>query len=203
MNMQAAEHPVSETNGVTSRSWGDTAVTFAARIARADYSAADLADLRRMNPGSPAPAAFWRLMAEARLLDDSNMENMWLLIIHGIALMTRPGSGDVQMCSAHDGGLPVGRALYLGGDLSRGTAFYSEARLGRLLIARGPMLTMLLARAFRMLASAGVRFNWREMARFILNEGYDSGAAEQSRRLIAREYYLSRHLSSRSPSSGD
>ena len=203
MNMQAAEHPVSETNGVTSRSWGDTAVTFAARIARADYSAADLADLRRMNPGSPAPAAFWRHMAEAGLLDDSNMEAMWLLILHGIALMTRPGTGDGQMCSAHDGGLPVGRALYLGGNVSRGTAFYSEARLGRLLIARGPMLRMLLARAFRMLATAGVRFNWREMARFILNEGYDSGAAEQSRRLIAREYYLSRRLSSSSPSSGD
>ena len=201
--MQAAQHPAAEVTGDESRSWGDTAVTFAARIARADYYSADLADLRRMNPGSPVPAASWHLMAEAGLLDDSNMENMWLLIIHGIALMTRPGSGDGQMCSAHDGGLPVGRALYLGGDVSRGTAFYSEARLGRLLIARGPMLRMLLARAFRMLASNGVRFNWREMARFILNEGYDPRAAEQSRRLIAREYYLSRHLSSSSPSSGD
>ena len=199
--MQTAERPAAEVTRDRSRSWGDTTVTFVAKIARADYSAADLADLRRMNPGSPPPAAFWRLMAEAGLLDDSNMEDMWLLIIHGIALMTRPGVGDGRMCSAHDGGLPVGRALYLGGYVSRGTAFYSEARLGRLLIARGPMLRMLLARAFRMLASAGVRFNWREMARFILNQGYDARAAEQSRRLIAREYYLSRHLSSRSPSS--
>ena len=178
-------------------------MSLAARIARADYSAADLSDLRRMNPGSPAPAAFWRLMAEADLLDDSNMEAMWLLILQGIALMTRPHSGDVQMRSAHDGRLPVGRALYLGGDVSRGTAFYSEARLGRLLIARGALLRTLLARVFRMLASAGVRFNWREMARFILYEGYDERAAEQSRHLIAREYYLARRLSFGSNSTGD
>ncbi len=177
-------------------------MTFAARLARADYSPADLADLRRMNPGSPVPAAFWRLMAEADLLEDATIRPAWPLILHGIALMTRPDSGDGQICSAHDGRLPVGRALYLGGDASRGSAFYSEARLGRLLIARGPMLRTLLSRAFRMMASAGVRFNWREMARFILNEGYDAGAAERSRRLIAREYYLARRLSSGSSSEG-
>ena len=51
------------------------------------------------------------------------------------------------------------------------------------------MLRILLARMFRMLASAGVSFNWREMASFILSEGYDDEAAEQSRRRMARAYY--------------
>ena len=51
------------------------------------------------------------------------------------------------------------------------------------------MLRTLLARMFRMLASANVSFNWREMAQFVLNEGYDDVAAEQARRRIARDYY--------------
>ena len=71
----------------------------------------------------------------------------------------------------------------------RSSAFYSESRLNRLLTARGPILRTLLARLFRMMAAAGQPFNWREMASFILNEGYNEEAAEQARRRIAREYY--------------
>ena len=55
--------------------------------------------------------------------------------------------------------------------------------------SRGPMLRTLLRRMFRMLASAGVSLNWQEMASFILSDGYDDEAAEQSRRRIARAYY--------------
>ena len=40
-----------------------------------------------------------------------------------------------------------------------------------------------------MVAAAGQPFNWREMATFILSEGYDEEAAERVRRRIAREYY--------------
>ena len=69
------------------------------------------------------------------------------------------------------------------------TGSYSETRFNRLLTARGPMLRILLARMFRMMGAAGVSFNWREMASFVLNEGYDDKAAEQSRRRIARDYY--------------
>ena len=53
-----------------------------------------------------------------------------------------------------------------------------------------------------MLAAADVSFNWREMAQFILNEGYDEEAAEQSRRRIARNYYQAeRHSSQQSEDS--
>jgi hypothetical protein len=48
---------------------------------------------------------------------------------------------------------------------------------------------------FRMLASNGVTFNWREMAQFILNEGYDEEAAERARRRIARDYYTAERRS--------
>ena len=60
------------------------------------------------------------------------------------------------------------------------------------------MLRTLLPRMFRMLASVGVTFNWREMAQFILNEGYDDDAAEGSRRRIAREYYRAERRSTQS-----
>ena len=65
------------------------------------------------------------------------------------------------------------------------------------------MLRTLLARMFRMLASSGVSFNWREMAQFILNEGHDEDAAEQSRRRIAREYYRAERRSNQSNSESE
>ena len=123
------------------------------------------------------------------------MERKWALILHGIALMTPTGNGE-NAGTAHDGRMPVGRALFLGGEMQRESGFYSESRLNRLLTARESMLRTLLARMFRMLAAAGVAFNWREMAQFILNEGYNEEAAEQSRRRIAREYYQAQRRSS-------
>ena len=83
----------------------------------------------------------------------------------------------------------MGRALFLGSEAQRVQGFYSEPRLNRLLTAREGMLRVLLARMFRMMAAAGVSFNWREMAQFILNEGHNEEAAERGRRRIAREYY--------------
>ena len=49
----------------------------------------NLAELRRMNPDSPdKPPAFWQLMAERGLECNETSENLWALVIHGIALMT-------------------------------------------------------------------------------------------------------------------
>ena len=173
-----------------STSRGDIAVSFAGRIARgADFRTGDLAELRRMDPDSPDTAVFWRLMAGQGLLGNLALERKWALILHGIALMSPRNTGDGNARSAHDGSTPVGRALFLGGETQREREFYGETRLNRLLTSRGPMLRTLLARLFRMLAADGVTFNWREMAQFILNEGYDEEAADLSRRRIARDYY--------------
>ena len=180
------------------RTWGDSAFRFAGEIAAMpEYDRGGLAGLRRMDPDEPDAAAFWRLMAKEELLGNPTIERKWGLILHGIALMTRTAGGDdVTSRSAHNGRMPVGRALFLGGEAQRTTAFYSETRLNRLLTARDEMLRALLARMFRMLAASDVSLDWREMARYILNEGYDDHLAEQGRRRIAREYYRAARRSS-------
>ena len=199
---EMTDAPGSETQYEDSLPWPERAVRMAGYIAQlAQHQRGDFAELRRMDPDEPNAAAFWRLMAHHDLLNSSEeVEGKWGLVILGIALMTPTGSGEVNPETAHNGYMPVGRALYLGGESHRSTAFYSEARLSRMLTSGGPMLRTLLARMFRMLAAGGVTFNWREMAQFILNEGYDDDSAEQGRRRFAREYYRAERSSNQSNS---
>lgn len=187
---------------VRPRSWADIAVSMAGGIAQlGEYRRGDLAELRRMNPDEPDAAAFWRLMAQYNLLDSSeDVERKWGLIIHGITLTTPSNTGEDNPNTAHNGSMSVGRALFLGGAEQRAQGFYSESRLNRLLTARGPMLRILLARMFRMIAAGGATFNWREMAQLILNDGYNEDAAEQNRRRIAREYYRAEQRSAQQSS---
>ena len=194
----SAETSVAPETPPSGRSWGDIAFHFAGAVATMpNYDRGGFAGLRRMNPDQPDTAAFWRLMAREELLGNPVIERKWGLILHGIALMTRAAGGDgVASRSAHNGNMPVGRGLFLGGESQRATGFYSETRLNRLLTAQDDMLCVLLARMFRMLAAAEVSFNWREMAAFILNEGYDDDQAEESRRRIARAYYQAERRSS-------
>ena len=197
---EAIEAPGLEEPGQNTYPWPERAVRMAGSIAQyAEHSRGDLAELRRMDPDKPDAAAFWRLMGQHELLDiNETAERKWGLIIHGIALMT-PTSNDLgNPNTAHNGSTPVGRALYLGSETQRTSAFYSEARLNRMLTSGGPMLRTLLTRMYRMLAASSVTFNWREMAQFILNEGYDEDAAERNRRRIAREYYRAERRSNQS-----
>ena len=73
--------------------------------------------------------------------------------------------------------------------------FYSEDRLSTLLAARGDALHRILARLFRMLGNQGCAFNWRDMAWFILNEGYNEERADEARIEIARAYYRAEYSS--------
>lgn len=184
-------------NDAERRSWGDITVSIAGQIAAPNFSRGDLASLRRMNPDKPDAAVFWRLLAHQDLLEgremSRDMERRWGLILHGIALMTPTANDDANTeaprPSAHNPTVPVGLALFQGGDAGRGQAFYSATRFNRLLTARGDMLRILLARLFRMLASADQPFNWRQMANLILNDERNEAYAEQARRRIARAYY--------------
>ena len=201
---------VAESNGSVGRGentqpWPERAVSMTGTIGQyVEHRRGDLAELRRMDPDEPDAAVFWRLMAQYELLDVGEaVERKWALIIHGIALTTPTGSGEAHRGTAHDGQMPVGRALFLGGESQRANGFYSEARLNRLLTADAPMLRTLLARLFRMLTASGVSLNWREMAQFILNEGYDEDAAERSRRRIAREYYRAERRSNQTNSESE
>ena len=173
--------------------WSEIAVRIANHMASEGFGRGDLAALRRMDPESPNAAAFWRLTARYDVLRGEEAERKWGLILHGIALMTKTG-GDTIGRSAHVRGLPVGRALFTGGDVNRTTAFYSESRFNRLLTARGPMLKALLARMFRMMAATDQGFDWYQMSQFILSEG---DRAERIRRSIARDYYWAENRASR------
>ena len=186
--------------------WGDHAVHFAGVIATyPDHDRGALADLRRMDPDSDDPAVLWRLLASRDLLDNSNreVERKWALILHGVALMTRTAGTDLNGRSAHNRDMPVGRALYLGSESARATAFYSETRFNRLLNAREDMLRVLLGRMFRMTAAAGVTFNWWEMANFIRSADFDNDAAELSRRRLARDYYQTQRRASAQSNNDD
>ena len=186
----SAETPAAPATESRSRTWGDIAFRLTGRVAALpNHDRGGFAGLRRMDPDEPDTAAFWRLMAEEELLGNPEIERKWGLILHGIALMTRTAGGDdIASRSAHNGGMSVGRALYESG--------YSESRFNRLLTARDDMLRVLLARTFRMLAAAESIFNWREMAAFILNSGYDEERAEDGRRRMARDYYRAERRSS-------
>ena len=148
-------------------------------IQGSEMTTGEKSSLRRMDPASPNSAVFWKLMSH-RGMDGVDVKK-WGLITHGIALMAHRAG------MAHMPRIGVGQALYQGSDNSG--PFYSEDRLATLLSARGETLRRLLARVFRMLANGGCAFNWREMAWFILNEGYNEGEADKSRIEIARAYY--------------
>jgi CRISPR type I-E-associated protein CasB/Cse2 len=192
------------------RSWFDIAVGFSGEMVHPVFRRGDLAELRRMKPEEPDAAIFWRLLARQGLLEGQGMsrelESKWGLILHGIALMTPTVEADSDSArprsSAHDPTVPVGLALFQGGDGNRTRAFYSESRLNRLLTARGPMLHTLLARTFRMLGTDQA-FNWRQMEQLILHEGFREDSAERVRHQIARAYYQAERRSTQAARAAD
>jgi CRISPR type I-E-associated protein CasB/Cse2 len=138
----------------------------AEEFANPNFPRGDLAELRRMNTDDPAALSFWRLMAKYDRPDTAVSVPQWSLIMQGIALMTPIANANT----------PVGRALFLVGS-------YSENRLNRLLVSRGPMFRDLLGRLFRILASAKQPLDWGEMANLILDDN------DNARLKIASEYY--------------
>ena len=158
-------------------------------IEGAEMTTGEKASLRRMDPSNPNSAIFWKLMSQRGMYDVD--VGKWGLITQGIALMSH-GAG-----RAHAPRRPVGQALYEGGSAGTARGFYSEDRLATLLSAKGETLLRLLSRLFRMLASEGCSFNWREMAWFILNEGCNDAEADKSRIEIARAYYRAEQRSNR------
>lgn len=188
---------VADVPGPRAASWAKIASSLAGYVATDGFARGDLAALRRINPDGPDAAVFWRLMSRHNLLGSPDVERRWALILHGIALMTRTAGAEPSSRTAHDRNVPVGKALFQGGEPERIRPFYSESRLNRLLTARGSVRRALLARTFRMLGSAGQRIDWREMACLILNDGNNAAGFEDARRRIARAYYSAEHQAQR------
>ena len=166
--------------------FGDVITNTVEAIEAKEMSTGDKATLRRMDPANPDSAIFWKIISQRGIPRNADVQK-WGLILHGMALMSHTAG------LAHNPRIRIGRALYEG-DGSR-TPFYSEQRLSALLAARGYALHRILARLFRMLASQRCAFNWRDMAWFILNEGYNEERADEARIEIARAYYRAEYSS--------
>lgn len=141
-----------------------------ATLADESFGTGPLAELRRLDPSSPAPGApaLYRLLARLPedLLRGRDMDR-WVLLTHLLALAAP---------ERHRGHEKLGRALF--------AAAYSEGRLTRLLEAREDQFATVLPRMVRFLAAKGEALPPYELARLVL-----SGGAEAARRQIAREYY--------------
>ena len=180
-----ASEPLSESQ--IPRNFGTVITGIAETIESKEFELGDRSKLRRMDYTKPDTAAFWRLMAREGMPQKPDLSK-WGLITHGIALMAH-GAG---LAHSTIPGYSVGQVLYEGG--GKRVPFYSEDRLATLLSAEGPTLHRLLARLFRMLASEGCSFNWREMAWFILNERCDPERTNEARYKIAQAYYRAESL---------
>ncbi len=161
-----------------------------------EMTTGEKASLRRMDPSNPDSAIFWKLISQQGMPRNLDV-GKWGLITNGMALMAHTAG------LAHNPRHPVGQTLYEGNGDRTARAFYSDERLSTLLAARGPTLHRLLGRLFRMLANERCTFNWREMAWFILNEGYNEEEADKARIAIARAYYRAERRSAQPTESDD
>lgn len=142
----------------------------AAALGSEDFPPGLRAGLRRLSPGRPPGLAFYRF-AEAHLpLEWERVQDRWVTIVCGMALMS-PGP--------HRPDQPAGKTLAESG--------YSEKRLERLLAADEEALQTLLLRAARFLAAKGAPCNWTDFAALLLAQG--DQPREKARLRIARDFY--------------
>jgi len=144
-------------------------------------SPGDLAAMRRMREDAGAPL-FWRLAARHPVIDRN--PDAWIAIARMLALLTPTGQPSSRP-PLHDASRRLGAVLCDGGDRtwSGPTPMLSEARLARLLAARGKARRVALERALRMLANRrppGPLVNVPDIAWAVLNPAGDR---------IARDYY--------------
>ena len=140
------------------------ALSIAAALASADPG--EKAAARRMGPAGSA--LFWRLVV--RLGIPRSQEAKWRLFTQIVALMT-PASRET---SIHEAGRHLGAVLADGGDRHKALntpeakPAVSEARMARLLAARGDARDEALARIIRMLARRVESLDVTDLASAIL-----------------------------------
>ncbi|MFP3940273.1 MAG: type I-E CRISPR-associated protein Cse2/CasB [Thermoanaerobaculia bacterium] len=144
----------------------------------------DVAALRRSRPGDVGGPAFWKvavrhldpagLLPSADHPERDDLERRWTTILGGMA----------EMEGHHTGGVSLGRALAGRSETDRPV---SEARVLRLLDARGEALLRLVRPIAHLLASRGTRLDWTDFALLVLDDG--STWEHKIRRRIALDYY--------------
>ena len=147
-----------------------------------EFSRGDRASLKRMDIERLNSPVFQKLATRRQLagIGGENSERKWATVVQGIAMLSDYDTGRY---------VNFGEALFSAGDRERKTAFYSEHRLHQLFAARDQMLRSLMARAFRMLASAEIAIFWPQVAKLVLNDGFNENEADRIRDEIAADYY--------------
>ena len=148
-----------------------------------DLDPGQLAECRRMDGQTGAPA-FWRLVAQhPNTIGRHNYTDQWMEIVRILAILT-PKGDPTQRPDLHDSKRRLGEVLCDGGDPSwtGPTPVFSERRLAQLMAARGDQRAVLLRRAAQMLArSPGVNVNVVDIAQVLLQP--ENGG------LLAEPYY--------------
>ena len=179
--------------------------TLISHLAKRDADRGALAALRRLDPDNPTAPAFIVLLLDAEAEATKRQREagpdraepgpsnavrggawtiaerdapVWALIVRGMAL-TAPDH--------HATGLRVGTALHQAG--------ISEARVARMLAARGVQFRAHITRVIRQLAQHRQPADWQELARLILAEAGVIRDLDQRRHRIARAYYGAQHRS--------
>ncbi len=140
------------------------------------------ASMRRMSPErwSLRTAELLPVLVRSRIRVDAldpDSAARWAALVHLVAVLS--GTSNER---AHADRRRTGAVLLEAG--------YSEARLSRLLSARGAVLRIQVARLARFLrAKGGQPLDLRPLAELVLNEGRDEAKAEEARLIIARGYY--------------
>lgn len=115
---------------------------------------------------------------------DADRTARWAVLVHLVAVLS--GTGHDR---AH-GAKRCGAALLETG--------YSEARLSKLLTARGDALRGQVARLARFLRTKGaIPLDLRPLADLVLHEGQDAARADRARLDIAQSYYAAADRASR------
>lgn len=157
-----------------------------------------LAELRRMDPETGAPA-FWRLVARhPGTIGRRDKQDQWIEIIRILAILTpkgerRPSGGDPALPgNLHDSRRRLGAVLCDGGDPSPswpgegGTPrpMLSEERLAKLMAARGHQRAVLLTHAAQMIVRSrqDIGVNVSDIALTLLRPA--------DGRRLAEQYYL-------------
>ena len=156
------------------------AASIARRLTRQDVTPGDIARLKRMAPESPTERIFWEACISLGIDNAApGLVETWAGIFQMIAKGTK--INETAAVSPHDGTVPFGRALAIGG--------YSESRLKTLLNAGESSVADLLDRATGFLYANGERFNWNDAARLAMTKHRRVEDRERDRMKVARDYY--------------
>jgi len=142
----------------------------AAVLSSNSFPTGERAALKRLDPNGQPNLVFYRFAFRHLPEGWEFQTTAWMTLVAGIALMYP---------NPHRIDRPAGQAMAESG--------YSEARLERLLAARGSTLQTLLLRSVRYLAAKSASCNWTDFARLLLS--IDPKKQQAVRLTIARAFY--------------